>query len=126
MKYMLIVVVLFCFFKSSAQTNEGSEDQDTVRKAALATYYHPKFEGRRTSSGTRYHAKKLTAAHRSLPFGTIVTVTNPENGKSVKVKITDRGPFVKRIAIDLSERAAKLIGIFNEGIAKVSLKYALP
>ncbi|MGY3053639.1 rare lipoprotein A [Pedobacter sp. UYEF25] len=126
MKYVLIVVVLFCFFKSSAQTNEDSEVQDTVRKAALATYYHPKFEGRSTSSGTRYRAKKLTAAHRSLPFGTIVTVTNPENGKSVKVKITDRGPFVKRIAIDLSERAAKLIGIFNEGISKVTLKYALP
>lgn len=126
MKYILIVFGLLAFFKSNAQTSVSPEEQDTVKKAVMATYYHPKFEGRRTSSGSRYHATRLTAAHRTLPFGTIVTVTNPTNGKSVKVKITDRGPFVRRFSIDLSERAAKLIGIFNKGIAKVKLMYVLP
>ncbi|RZK66096.1 MAG: septal ring lytic transglycosylase RlpA family protein, partial [Pedobacter sp.] len=98
---------------------------DSIKKTVLATYYHRKFEGRRTTSGAKYKAKKLTAAHRTLPFGTMIRVTNPDNGKSVTVKVNDRGPFSKRLAIDLSESAAKQIGIYRQGVAKVNLSYSV-
>ncbi len=126
MKFVLLLICCFCFLHGFAQDSELESEPDSINKSVMATYYHPKFEGRRTSSGAKYRASKLTAAHRTLPFGTIVTVTNPKNGKSVDVKITDRGPFVKRFSIDLSERAAKLIGIFSKGIARVTLQYVRP
>lgn len=75
------------------------------KKAAHASYYADKFTGKRTSSGSRFDNNKYTAAHKKLPFGTIVKVTNERNGKSVVVEITDRGPFVKSREIDLSKRA---------------------
>jgi rare lipoprotein A len=123
MKYLLLLSFCFLFLQVKAQNSDSSNEQDSIKKTVLATYYHRKFEGRRTTSGAKYRAKKLTAAHRTLPFGTLVTVTNPDNGKSVVVKVNDRGPFSKRLAIDLSERAAKQIGIYRKGIAKVSLSY---
>lgn len=70
-----------------------------------ASYYGEKFNGRRTASGKIFNMNKLTAAHKKLPFGTIVKVTNLKNGKSVIVEITDRGPFVKGREIDLSKKA---------------------
>lgn len=76
---------------------------------AHASYYHDKFNGRRTASGKIYDKNKLTAAHKKLPFGTIVKVTNEANGKSVIVEITDRGPFVKGRELDLSRKAFMLI-----------------
>ena len=75
------------------------------KKGAHASYYHNKFNGKRTASGTRFDNNKYTAAHKKLPFGTIVRVTNEANGKSVIVEITDRGPFSKVREIDLSRRA---------------------
>ena len=75
------------------------------KKAAHASYYADKFTGKRTASGSKFDNNKLTAAHKKLPFGTIVKVTNEKNGKSVVVEITDRGPFVKSREIDLSKRA---------------------
>ena len=75
------------------------------KKNAHASYYHNKFNGRRTASGKRFDNNKYTAAHKKLPFGTIVKVTNEANGKSVVVEITDRGPFSKVREIDLSRRA---------------------
>lgn len=125
MKYLLLLSFSFLFFQSNAQNSDSSNEPDSIKKTVLATYYNRKFEGRRTTSGAKYRAKKLTAAHRSLPFGTKVTVTNPDNGKSVTVKVNDRGPFVKRLAIDLSESAAKQIGIFRKGVARVKLSYTL-
>ncbi|TDG34792.1 septal ring lytic transglycosylase RlpA family protein [Pedobacter changchengzhani] len=125
MKYLILLSFCLFFLNVSAQNAIEHSEPDSIRKTVLATYYHPKFEGRRTTSGAKYRAKKLTAAHRTLPFGTEVTVTNPDNGKSVVVKVNDRGPFVKRLAIDLSESAAKQIGIFKKGIAKVKLSYVL-
>ncbi|SES15101.1 septal ring lytic transglycosylase RlpA family protein [Pedobacter rhizosphaerae] len=125
MKYLLLLSSLFLFLHSNAQDSDSSNEPDSIKKTVLATYYHRKFEGHRTTSGAKYRAKKLTAAHRTLPFGTLVTVTNPDNGKSVVVKVNDRGPFSKRLAIDLSESAAKKIGIYRKGIAKVKLSYTL-
>jgi rare lipoprotein A len=75
------------------------------KKSAHASYYADKFHGRRTASGRVYDKTKLTAAHKSLPFGTKVRVTNEANGKSVIVEITDRGPFVRGREIDLSRKA---------------------
>ena len=75
------------------------------KKSAHASYYADKFHGRRTASGIRYDKNKLTAAHKSLPFGTKVRVTNEANGKSVVVEVTDRGPFVRGREIDLSRKA---------------------
>ncbi len=75
------------------------------KKNAHASYYHNKFNGKRTASGKRFDNNKYTAAHKKLPFGTIVKITNEANGKTVLVEITDRGPFYKVREIDLSRRA---------------------
>lgn len=76
-----------------------------LKKKGHASYYHDKFNGRSTASGEPFDNNKYTAAHKKLPFGTKVRVTNHANGKSVIVKINDRGPFVKGRDIDLSKRA---------------------
>ncbi|MFC1225240.1 septal ring lytic transglycosylase RlpA family protein [Pedobacter sp. BG31] len=125
MKYLLLLSFCFLFLQGKAQSSGSSNEPDRIKKTVLATYYHRKFEGHRTTSGAKYRSKKLTAAHRTLPFGTMVKVTNPDNGKSVVVKVNDRGPFSKRLAIDLSERAAKQIGIYRKGIGKVELSYTV-
>lgn len=75
------------------------------KKTARASYYANKFHGRRTASGRVYDMNKLTAAHKTLPFGTKIRVTNISNGKTVVVEITDRGPFVRGREIDLSKKA---------------------
>ena len=88
----------------------------------LASWYGGKFHGRLTSSGEVFDTNELTAAHRTLPFGTRVKVTNLENGKSVVVKINDRGPFVEPRILDLSRAAAEELGMVNTGVARVSLE----
>jgi rare lipoprotein A len=101
----------------------SSKSSKAVTKLVYATYYARKFEGRRTSSGARYRAKKMTAAHLTLPFGTIVTVTNPANGKSVDVEINDRGPHSKKFSIDVSAAAARALGFYGKGIAELEMSY---
>ncbi|MBC8081676.1 MAG: septal ring lytic transglycosylase RlpA family protein [Hymenobacter sp.] len=86
------------------------------------SYYADKFEGRKTASGTIYRGGKLTAAHNTLPFGTVIRVTNPRNHRSVKVTVTDRGPHVKGRIVDLSKKAARKIDIIGAGVAPVQLK----
>lgn len=107
---MVIIISHFSFFisHSFAQTQEGK-----------ASYYAKKFTGRKTASGERMHHDSLTCAHRTYPFGTMLKVTNPANGQSVIVRVTDRGPYVKGRIIDLSARAAREIGIIAQGIASV-------
>ncbi|RMF58956.1 MAG: septal ring lytic transglycosylase RlpA family protein [Calditrichaeota bacterium] len=87
-----------------------------------ASYYADKFHGRPTASGEPYDRNKLTAAHRTLPFGTRCRVTNLANGKSVIVRVNDRGPHVESRVIDLSYRAAKEIGLIQAGIADVKVE----
>ncbi|ELR71009.1 Rare lipoprotein A precursor [Fulvivirga imtechensis AK7] len=87
-----------------------------------ASFYADKFEGRPTASGEKYSHSKLTAAHRSLPFGTMVKVTNLKNNKSVIVRINDRGPFVKGRIIDLSKSAAQKLGFTHQGVTKVNIE----
>lgn len=87
-----------------------------------ASYYAAKFEGRATANGERYRAGEYTAAHRSLPFGSKVLVTNPANGRSVTVRINDRGPFTAGRVIDVSRAAANELGLIARGHAPVELE----
>ena len=87
-----------------------------------ASWYGPGFHGRRTASGEIFNMYDYTAAHRTLPFGTRVKVTNLKNGRSVIVRINDRGPAKKNRIIDLSYQAAKKIGMIRDGIVKVRVE----
>jgi rare lipoprotein A len=89
-----------------------------------ASYYAQKFHGRMTASGERLHKDSLTCAHRYYPFGTLLKVYNPANGRSVLVRVTDRGPFVRGRIIDLSWRAAKELDIISKGVAMVVVQKA--
>jgi rare lipoprotein A len=86
-----------------------------------ASFYADKFEGRPTASGEKYKHNKLTAAHKSLPFGTKVKVTNLANSQTVEVVINDRGPYVEGRIIDLSKSAAEQLGFVNQGLADVQV-----
>ena len=100
-------------------TNPSSDDK---ANSGTASFYAKKFEGRRTSSGQRYRATEHTAAHRTYPFGTLLEITNQDNGLKTVVRINDRGPHAKARLIDLSYSAAKDLGLVNSGIADVLLK----
>ncbi|WP_281275036.1 septal ring lytic transglycosylase RlpA family protein [Filimonas effusa] len=93
------------------------------REKGKASYYADKFDGRKTASGEIFRQNKLTAAHRTLPFGTMVTVKNLANGKTVTVRVNDRGPFVSGRIIDLSRAAANAIDIVKQGVASVEISY---
>lgn len=84
-------------------------------KTSFASFYHDKFNGRKTASGEIFSNRKLTAAHRTLPFGTVIQVTNLRTGKSVEVRINDRGPFHSSRALDLSKAAFDSIGNIAKG-----------
>lgn len=92
------------------------------KERGVASWYGKKFHGRRTSSGERYDMYKMTAAHKSLPLPTIVRVTNLNNGKSIVVRVNDRGPFVKNRIIDLSYSAAIALDMTREGTAMVEVQ----
>src|SRR3954471_23255116 len=92
------------------------------RQGGLASWYGPGFYGRRTASGVVYTGTALTAAHPSLPFGTLVRVTNLANGRTVVVVIDDRGPFVRGRVIDLSMAAARRLGMMQDGVVQVRLE----
>ncbi len=97
-------------------------DEYPPSKAGHASYYGPGFHGRKMSNGDRFDSSALTAAHRTLPMGTKVRVTNLHNGRSVLVTITDRGPFVRNREIDLSEGAARELQMVNRGVAQVLIQ----
>jgi rare lipoprotein A len=99
--------------------NAGKNVKDFKQKG-VATYYADRFHGRKTASGVKYDKSALTAAHRTLPLGTKVRVTNLKSGESVDVEINDRGPYVKGRVIDLSRRAASELGL--GGMAQVQLE----
>lgn len=86
-----------------------------------ASWYGPGFVGRRTSSGERFNPNLMTAASKTLPLGSVVRVTNPRNGRSVRVRINDCGPFVRGRGLDLSHRAAEKLGIAHQGVARVKV-----
>lgn len=92
-----------------------------------ASWYGPKFHGKNTANGEIYDQHAFTAAHKKLPFGTMLKVTNKDNGKSVIVRINDRGPYIKGRQLDLSKSAALALGMMDEGVIKVNVeKVELP
>lgn len=111
MKYPLLLAFLFVALSGFCADQEG-----------YASWYAGKFQGRITASGEVFDTNRLTAAHKTLIFGTVVRVTNSENGKSVDVRINDRGPFVEGRIIDLSRAAAEAIDMTGSGIAHVTLE----
>ncbi|GFE71973.1 septal ring lytic transglycosylase RlpA family protein [Chroococcus sp. FPU101] len=108
--------------KSSQTAQQAKGRVVTRRKQGMASWYGPGFHGRRTANGERFNQYGMTAAHRTLPIGTQVRVTNLNNGRSVVVRINDRGPFGKGRIIDLSKGAARLIGVVQSGVAPVLLE----
>ena len=90
-------------------------------RTEVASWYGPGFAGRRTSSGETYNPESLTAASKTLPLGSHVRVTNPDTGRSVVVRINDRGPFVRGRSLDLSHGAAKQIGLTGKGVGRVQV-----
>src|SRR5580765_7179081 len=94
-----------------------------VTETGTASYYGNQFNHGTTASGKKFNVNRLTAAHKTLPFGTKVIVTNLANHQKVKVRITDRGPFIKDRIIDLSQKAAARIDMITQGVTQVELKY---
>lgn len=109
----LFFALCLCFFVSvsMAQVQTGK-----------ASFYADKFDGHPTASGEKYRHNKLTGAHKTLPFGTVVRVTNVDNNQSVEVTINDRGPYVDGRIIDVSKSAAEQLGFVNKGLAEVKLE----
>jgi len=102
--------------------NKKTGDNSAINLQGMASYYGPKYHGRKTSSGEVFDMYQLTAAHREFAFGTKLRVTNLENGKSVVVRVNDRGPFVGDRIIDLSYAAAKQIEMLSTGVVEVKLE----
>jgi rare lipoprotein A len=110
-KLFLTLSLLFIVAVSFAQVQTGK-----------ASFYADKFDGAPTASGEKYRHNKLTGAHKTLPFGTKVKVTNVANNESVEVVINDRGPYVDGRVIDLSKAAAEKLGFVNQGLAEVTIE----
>lgn len=98
-------------------------DDRSYDHTGMASWYGKEFHGKPTATGRRYNMHEMTAAHTTLPTGTLVRVTNLENGRSVVVVIADRGPFSKKRIIDLSYAAAKQLGFVQQGTARVRVTY---
>lgn len=105
----------------ATQEPAASSPQETVVGRGSASYYAAKFHGRRTASGERFDNDDMTAAHRTLPFGSRVRVTNVSTGRSVVVRINDRGPFTRGRMIDVSRAAAQDLGLIASGHGTVEL-----
>ena len=102
-------------------TTSPADAAGEVIERGRATWYGPKFHGKRTASGERFDMHALTAAHKTLPFGTMVRVRSLRNGREVVVRINDRGPFAKGRVIDLSQAAMKALGLRARGVVRVEL-----
>lgn len=127
-KIILFLILVFSAIAIAQQKNiifiNGSDRKIVLhKKNAHASYYHDKFNGRKTASGKKFNNNDLTAAHKKFPFGTILKVTNELNKKFVIVEITDRGPFIKGREIDLSKRAfMKIASNKKSGLVYVTLE----
>ena len=112
----LSVFIFLSFFMFGCVTS-----QKGIFQSGRASWYGDRFHGRKTASGEVYNMNAMTAAHKTLPFGTKVRVVSKTTGKSVVVKVNDRGPFAKRRIIDLSKAAAKKLGMIQVGELPVTL-----
>ena len=108
--------------KGQTYTTKSGNEAKFYIKEGLASYYHLKFNGRKTASGDVYNSKQFTAAHKTLPINSYALVTNLHNNRKVIVRINDRGPFSDKRLIDLSHAAAKEIGLISRGIGQVRIE----
>ncbi len=106
---------------TSGSSSSSSKSTGKVEKGQ-ASYYADKFHGKATASGEKYDKTKLTGAHRTLAFGTVVRVTNTANGKSVDVRINDRGPFKAGRVVDVSRAAAEKLGMIQAGVINCTVE----
>ena len=115
---LILSIAMFTYACSSTSAYRKRVPYETT---GFASYYADSLHGNKTASGERYDKDKLTAAHPWLPFGTRLLVTNLKNGRTVEVRVNDRGPFIKGRIIDLSRAAAKKLKMIRSGIAKVTI-----
>ncbi len=120
----VIAASVFAAFVFSAPPQGIAHQTGSVVQtiSGAASWYGPKFHGRTTASGEPFDMHRLTAAHRTLPFGTRLRVINEANGKSVVVRVNDRGPFAGKRVIDLSRKAAQAIGLLKRGVGRVKIE----
>ena len=116
-KKLLLQTVLLTLGVMTAYTTEARAFNQT----GIASYYGPGLHGRKTASGERFNQNAMTAAHRSAPFGSLLKVTNTVNGRSVVVRVNDRGPFVRGRVVDVSTVAARQLGMTGRGLTKVRI-----
>ncbi|PIY07534.1 MAG: septal ring lytic transglycosylase RlpA family lipoprotein [Flexibacter sp. CG_4_10_14_3_um_filter_32_15] len=123
----LILVTSSCtsLFGNKQDTSNNSAKAGEHSETGIASYYGDKYEGRPTASGEKLKQKLLTAAHRTLPFGTRVTVTNLKNGKKIRVRINDRGPFKAGRIIDVTRKGAEMLDFVRDGLTEVKIEYDL-
>ena len=122
-KIVVIILLLMTSLRVFAHgVTSASEAKQPAAQYGRATHYHKSLHGRRTATGERFDMEAMTAAHRNLKLGSFVRVTNLRNGLRVAVRINDRLPPRSRAIIDLSIRAARQLGIYRRGVAKVKLE----
>jgi rare lipoprotein A len=114
-RFILVIIMMISTLGVYSFKNNAGD----AKKTSYASYYHDKFNGKKTASGEVFNNSKLTAAHRTLPFGTEIKVTNLNNGEEVIVTINDRGPFHSSRALDMSKAAFDEIGGTQKGIIPV-------
>ncbi|KFF00374.1 lipoprotein [Chryseobacterium formosense] len=114
-RFILVIIMMISTFSVYSFSNNTTD----AKKTSYASYYHDKFNGRKTASGEVFDNSKLTAAHRTLPFGTEIRVTNLNNGKEVIVTVNDRGPFHSSRVLDMSKAAFDEIGNIDRGTIPV-------
>lgn len=114
-------LVMYTFAAVAAATGFALTAPEASAQCGVASWYGPGFAGKKTANGERYNPNAISAAHRSLPFGTRVTVKNQSNGRTLTLRINDRGPFVGGRIIDLSKGAARALGV--SGLARVCIAH---
>ena len=119
---MRLILIAIASLLLSACASQGKIDPDGYRAEGQASYYGARHHGNKTASGERFDQHALTAAHRSLPFGSRVQVTNLRNDKTVVVRINDRGPYAKKRIIDLSQKAAEELDMLRDGVIPVRVE----
>jgi rare lipoprotein A len=117
--FFLLLPLALAAVSCAPRAYRPPSDKVVYREEGVASWYGGKFHGRKTSSGERYDMYGLTAAHRTLPLGTIVRVTRTGNGRSIVLKVNDRGPFIDGRIIDLSYGAARRLRMVEDGLANV-------
>lgn len=114
------------YINDNVETNTRIKIDFEKKRTMIASWYGPNFNGKQTANTETFNQLAYTAAHKSLPFGTMLRVTNPRNGKNIIVRINDRGPYIKGRDIDLSKGAAIALGMLDKGVIKVEVEKLVP